>query len=335
MIQSKFWGTYNDKKVYVYTIKDEIAVEVCTLGATILSIKVPDKNNKPVDVALGMTTPVDVAEKGDYMGSVVGRCGNRIAKGQFTLGGKQYQLACNDGANHLHGGVNGFNKKIYDVQIIGGSLLMFTSSPDGDEGYPSNLYFGVKYTVKGKTLIIDYYGTANDKTLFNPTNHAYFNLNGESDGSILDNVLQINADEYLKVDETLIPTKKAKVEGTPFDFRFPKMIGQDITQDDEQIKLAGGYDHNYCVNGGRIATANSTKTGIQMDVYTDRCGVQFYSGNFLKGQVGKSQYFKRSGFCLETQFYPNAINRKDGVSPVIKKGEKVHSQTSYEFSVNK
>lgn len=335
MISSKFWGTYNGKNVYAYTIKDEITVEVCTLGATVLSIKVPDKRGKAVDVVLGMTTPVDVAEKGDYMGSVVGRCGNRIAKGQFSLGGKKYQLACNDGENHLHGGNDGFNKKIYDVQVFGNSLLLLAYSSDGEEGYPSDLYFGVKYTVKGKALTIDYYGTANDATLFNLTNHAYFNLNGESDGSILDNVLQINADEYLKVDETLIPTKKAKVEGTPFDFRAPKLIGQDITQDDEQLKIAGGYDHNYCVSGGRIATVNSTKTGIQMDVYTDRCGVQFYSGNFLKGQVGKSQYFMRSGFCLETQFYPNAINRKDCDSPVITKGEKVHSQTTYAFSVVK
>lgn len=334
MITSKLFDTYNGKHVYSYTLSDEISVTVCTLGATVLSILVPDKNGEMVDVALGMTGAADVIEKGDYMGAVVGRCANRIEKGKFSLGGKDYQLACNNGVNHLHGGSAGFHQKVFDAQVLGDSLLLLTESFDGEENYPSNLYFGVKYSVKGKTLIIDYLGTADGDTVFNPTNHTYFNLNGENDGSILDNVLQIYADEYLQIDETLIPTVKSSVENTPFDFRIPKPIGRDIQAENEQLRLAGGYDHNYCVNGGRIASAYSIKTGIRMDVYTDMVGCQFYSGNFLVGQQGKSVYNKRGGFCLETQFYPNAVNREDFESPVILKWEKVHYQTRYEFSLD-
>ncbi|MCM1395790.1 MAG: galactose mutarotase [Corallococcus sp.] len=333
MITSKLFDTYNGREVYAYTLSDEISVTICTLGATILSITVPDKDGNAVDVALGMTTAQDVAEKGDYMGSVVGRCGNRIANGEFTLNGVKYKLARNDGNAHLHGGNFGFNRKIYDAQVLGDSLLLLASAADGEEGYPANLYFGVKYSVKGKNLCIDYYGTADNDTVFNPTNHVYFNLNGESDGSILDNAVQIYADEYLQVDADLIPTEKASVDGTPFDFRSPKPIGRDIDADDGQLSVAGGYDHNFCVNGGRIATAYSPKTGISMDVFTDRVGVQFYTGNFLKGQKGKSVYGRRSGFCFETQMYPNAVNRPDFVSPVIRKWAKTHSQTTYSFSV--
>lgn len=333
MIKSKFFDTYNGKDIYAYTLSDEISVTICNLGATILSICVPDKDGNMVDVALGMTTANDVVEKGDYMGAVVGRCGNRIANGKFTLNGVKYKLACNDGKAHLHGGNVGFNRKVYDAQVLGDSLLLLMSSPDGDEGYPATLYFGVRYSVKGKTLCIDYFGTADNDTVYNPTNHVYFNLNGENDGSILDNVLQIFADEYLEIDENLIPTVKSSVEGTPFDFRTPKAIGRDIDAVNKQLSLAGGYDHNYCVHGGRIATAYSPKTGIHLDVYTDRVGVQFYSGNFLTGNKGKSKYAKRSGFCLETQMYPDAINRPDFDSPVLLKWEKAYSQTRYAFSV--
>lgn len=333
MITSRLFDTYQDKKIYAYTLSDEISVTVCTLGATVLSVLVPDRDGNMVDVALGMTNAADVAEKGDYMGAVVGRCCNRIARGEFSLNGRDYRLARNNGVNHLHGGNVGFDKKVFDAQVVEDSLLLLLESFDGDESYPANLYFGVRYTVRGKTLTIDYLGTADGDTVFNPTNHTYFNLNGENDGSISDNVLQIDADEYLQIDETLIPTVKASVANTPFDFRIPKPIGRDIGANDEQLRLAGGYDHNYCVNGGRIATAYSVKTGICMDVYTDMPGCQFYSGNFLVGQQGKSVYNARSGFCLETQFYPNAVNRDDFDSPIIRKWERAHYQTSYSFSL--
>lgn len=333
MITQQLFEENDGQEVYVYLLSDKIDVIVCSLGASILSIKVPNRFGKKTDVALGMTTPIDMIEKGGYMGAVVGRCCNRIADGKFTLNGVQYQLAQNNGTAHLHGGNVGFNQMLFEGKIEGDSLLLELTSPDGHEGYPGNLKMGVRYTVKGSALAIDYYGECDKDTVFNPTNHTYFNLNGEEDGSILDNALQINADNYLEIDEHLIPTVKSAVEGTPFDFTQAKQIGQDIDAQDVQLRLAGGYDHNYCLNDNHAATAYSTKTGICMDVYTDCPGVQFYSGNFLVGQEGKSVYNKRSGFCLETQFYPNAINREDFASPVLKAGEKHHSSTQYVFTL--
>ena len=336
MIIEQYFDDYNGQEVDVYKLSDKIDVLVCTLGATILSISVPDGSGKKVDVSLSMTEVDEIACKGDYMGSVIGRCGNRIDDGKFTLNNVTYQLAKNDhGVCHLHGGNVGFNQKIFNATVDADSLLLEYFSPDGEEGYPGNLKFKVRYTVKGSSLAIDYYGECDQDTVFNPTNHTYFNLNGESNGSILDNVLQIRADSYLEVNSSLIPVKIAFVKGTPFDFSVAKPIGQDIDADNEQLRIAGGYDHNYCLSDYNAATVYSVKTGICMDVFTDCCGMQFYSGNFLKGQEGKSVYNKRSGFCLETQFYPNSINFKneDIKKPILRKGDKFHSRTEYVFSV--
>ena len=333
MITQQLFEEYNGQEVYVYLLSDKIDVIVCSLGASVLSIKVHDRFGKKTDVALGMTSPSDMVDKGDYMGAVVGRCGNRIANGQFTLNGETYRLAQNNGTAHLHGGKVGFNQKNFEGVIDGNSVVFEYVSPDGEEGYPGKLKICVRYTVKGSALAIDYYGESDKDTVFNPTNHTYFNLNGEDDGSILDNVMQINADRYLEIDESLIPTVKAEVAGTPFDFTQAKPIGQDIDGNNVQLRLAGGYDHNFCLNDNHAATVYSTKTGICMDVYTDCCGMQFYSGNFLVGQEGKSVYNKRSGFCLETQFYPDAINRDDCDKPILKAGEKHHSSTQYVFTL--
>ena len=333
MITKKYFDNFDGKDIYAYTISDGIDVTVCTLGATVLELKVPDKNGEFVDVALGMTTARDVIEKGDYMGAVVGRCANRIANGQFTLNGRNYNLATNNGKAHLHGGNVGFNCKVYEATVEGNSLILTTTSPDGDEGYPGNLALTVKYTVEGKALKIEYFAQADKDTLFNPTDHTYFNLNGESDGSILDNVVQIYADKYLQIDEDLIPTVFASVEGTLFDFREAKPIGKDITSNDIQLKIASGYDHSFCLNGTHAARAYSPKTGIVLDVFTDMRGMQLYSGNFLCGNVGKSVYNKRSGFCLETQFHPNAINRNDCDKPILKAGQNFYSHTTYKFSL--
>ena len=335
MITKKYFDTYGGKEIYTYTIKDGIEVTVCTLGATVLSVKVPDKNGKLVDVALGMTNAYGLTEELKYMGAVVGRCANRIANGRFTLNGKTYRVAKNNGNAHLHGGDVGFNCHVFDASVEGNTLTLTTASPDGEEGYPGNLTFTVKYTVtgnEGSVLKIEYSAQSDADTLFNPTNHAYFNLNGEGDGSIADNYVKIYADEFLQINSDLIPTVRAKVEGTPFDFRCEKQIGQDVNADDEQLKIAGGYDHNFCLRDNYAAYAYSAKTGIAMTVTTTMPGMQFYTGNFLKGQVGKSTYGKRAGFCFETQFFPDAINRDDCVKPILKAGEKFYSCTEYAFS---
>lgn len=336
MIIEQHFDDYDGQEVYVYKLSDKIDVLICTLGATVLSIKVPNGLGKKVDVSLSMTSIEDMINSGDYMGATVGRCGNRIEDGRFTLNGITYQLAKNaDGVNHLHGGKVGFNQKIFKATMDADSLLLEYASPDGEEGYPGKLKMAVRYTVKGSSLAIDYYAETDKDTVFNPTNHTYFNLNGESDGSILDNVMQIRADTYLEVNSSLIPVKIASVKGTPFDFSVAKPIGRDINADNEQLRIAGGYDHNYCLSDYNAATVYSTKTGICMDVFTDCCGMQFYTGNFLKGLEGKSVYGKQSGFCLETQYYPNAINMANPEieKPILRKGDKFHSRTEYVFSV--
>ena len=338
MIRQQKFDVYKGQEITAFMLSDKIDVLVCNFGATILSIKVPDSSGNKVDVALNMTNVKDMLEEGGYMGAVVGRCGNRIEDGRFTLNGTTYQLAKNDhGFAHLHGGDVGFDKKVYRVTVEEdtNSVLMEYVSPDGEEGYPGTLKFGVRYTVKGSSLAIDYYGECDKDTIFNPTNHTYFNLNGEDDGSILDNVLQIRADNYLEVNKYLIPVKMSAVAGTPFDFNEPKAIGDDIEEDFEQLLIAGGYDHNYCLKDYNAATVYSPSTGICLDVFTDCCGMQLYTGNFLEGQQGKSVYEANSGFCLETQYYPNAINIKNEEieKPILKAGDKFHSRTEYVFSI--
>lgn len=334
MITKRLFGKYNGTDIYAYTLSGGIRAEICTLGATVLSLCVPNLRGEFVDVALGMLTPSDVVEKGDYMGSVVGRCCNRIENGKFTLNGKEYTLDTNNGGMHLHGGKQGFSFQNFSAKTEGDKLILSYFSPDGQGGYPGNLSFSVVYSVDGCDFNVDYFAECDQDTVFSPTNHMYFNLNGQSDGSIADNVLQIFADEYCAVDGRLIPTVVEKVQGTPFDFRTEKTIGRDLSAENEQLTLAGGYDHNFCLSGS-VAAANvrSPKTGITMQVITDRPGIQFYGGNFLQGQVGKATYNRRSGFCLETQTYPNAINRADFASPVLKKGQKFHSRTTYRFGV--
>lgn len=331
MITKKFFDNYNGRDVYAYTITDGIEVTICELGATILALKVPDQHGQMIDVALGMTTADDMLNKGNYMGAVVGRCANRIPDGKFLLNGVEYQLALNKPNSHHHGGYVGFNRKVFDVTTGDNVLTMTLTSADGEEGYPGNLALTVRYMVLAGTLKIEYIATSDKDTVFNPTNHVYFNLNGESDGNICDNYLAIYADEYLQVDENSMPTTRASVEGTPFDFRKMKSIGQDIDADDDQLKLCGGYDHNYCLNSHKVAHAYSPKTHIVMNVFTDMPGVQLYTGNKLPGNVGKSVYGKRSGFCLETQFYPNAINRDDCAKPILKAGQEFYSWTAFGF----
>lgn len=334
MINKSIFDNYNGQEIYKYTLSDDkLQADVITFGATVTALRV-NTGDKWVDVALGFKSVTDQIAKGDYMGAIAGRCANRIEDGKFTLNGVQYQLATNNGTNHLHGGMEGFDKKIYSDSTEEGKLLLRYYSKDGDQGYCGNVDFTVIYSVEDGALNIEYRVVSDKDTLFNVTNHLYFNLNGESDGSILDNMLSINADSYTPDKPNLIPTGElASVAGTPFDFTVFKAIGQDINADDEQLKIAGGFDHNFCLNSNHAATAYSVKTDIVMDVYTDLPGVQFYSGNFLSGNVGKSCYKRNSGFCLETQKYPNAINQPNFPSVVLKAGEKFVSKTSYRFTL--
>lgn len=335
MITCEKYGVLNGKQVDKYVLSDGITVEVLTLGATLLSLSTADKSGNATDVLLGLVDVHEIQNTTTYMGSVVGRCANRIANGVMTLEGKTYRLAKNDNGNaHLHGGNCGFNQKIFDARVEGDSLYLSCQSANGEENYPANLRFTVKYTVLHCALNIEYFAESDGTTVFNPTNHAYFNLNGQGNGDVSDNVLRIFASKFLPVDKKLIPTgEERNVFGTPFDFTTEKPIGKDIGAEDKQLLLAGGYDHNFCLDGNHAATAYSPKTGIVCDCFTDRCGLQFYSGNFLCGEKGKSVYDKRAGFCLETQYYPNAVNNAKWKQPVLKKGEKFYSKTTYLFSV--
>ena len=344
MIKKEFQEKYLGKDVYKYVITGGIIAEISEFGATVLSLNVPDENGRLADVALGSKNVKGMLGKTQYLGATIGRCCNRIAGGRFTLGGKEYRLYPNDnGVNSLHGGKFGFNARLFasaTEEKPGESSVTFSYvSPDGEEGYPAELDFSVKYTVKGKSLIIEYFATSDGDTPFSPTNHTFFNLNGEQDGTILDNVLKINAANFLPINEKLVPTGEIRsVKNTPFDFTEYKEIGKDINAKDEQLAFAGGYDHNFCVDGSgfrSVALAYSRKTGIVMECLSDRAGVQFYSGNFLDGKKGKSVYPFRSGFCLETQSYPDAIHHSEWGNPVLKKGERFYSRSEYRFSVLK
>ena len=339
MIKKEFFENYKGTDIYKYTVTGEITVSVLTLGARITDLFVPDKNGELKDVALNMTNADDIINKSGYMGATIGRSCNRIGKGSFEINGKTYKVWHEVGAAHLHGGKVGFDKRVFTAKTDDekNSLTMRYFSPDKEEGYPGDAEVFVRFTVEGKKLIIEYFAKADADTLMCLTNHTYFNLNGESDGSILDNVMQINADAYLPTDKLWVVTGEVKpVENTPFDFRKAKPIGRDINADDADLKNAcGGYDHNFCLTDKHCATVYSQKTGIQMDCYTDMPGLQFYSGNFLTGEVGKSVYNKYAAFCLETQFYPDAIHHPQWKSPILSKGDEYRSKTEYVFSVKK
>ena len=339
MIKKSLFETHHGVNVYAYTLSDEISVTLLPVGARIMNICVPDKNGNMTDVALNMTNVNDVLYKSGYMGATIGRCGNRIGGGKYELNGKTYFAYHSEDTSHVHhGGKAGFDKKFFAVTVNDreNSVTMSTFSPDGEEGYPGDLTLMVKFTVRGSSLSIEYFARSGKTTLFNPTNHVYFNLNGQGDPTILDNVAQINASAYLPTDEMFVPTGEIKpVKGTPFDFTAPKPIGRDIGANDKDLISAGGYDHNFCLDSTHAATVRSPKTGIRLDCYTDLPGMQFYVGNFLCGEVGKAAYPYRSGFCLETQFYPDAVHHEDWRSPVLFAGNDFYSKTTYAFSVEK
>lgn len=318
----------------MYTLSSGLlTVEVLDFGGTVRSVVV--HGQKDTDVCLGFDSVENYLAAGLYCGATVGRCANRISGGRFTLNGKAYILEKNNGDNHHHGGFYGFYNRQFDGRIDGDSLVLSLRSPDGDQGYPGNLDFTATFTVTDGELKIVYTGKADADTLFNPTSHCYFNLAGEGSGDILNTVLQINTDKYLPINGGVVPSGEIfNVKDTPFDFTAAKPIGRDIDADDIQIKKGAGYDHNYCIQSGLYATAYAPESGIKMDCFATTPGVQFYSGNFIGDVRGKSQYHARYGFCLEPQFYPNAINTPGFVPPVLKAGETKSVALSYKFSTN-
>jgi aldose 1-epimerase len=335
-------GTAVDK----YTLKSpSVEVGLITYGARIVSIKTADKAGKVADVALGYNDIEGyVTDNKTYVGSVVGRYGNRIAFGKFSLDGKAYTIPTNNNANTLHGGTVGFDKKVWDAKEIPGGVEFTHVSPDGDMGYPGTLTAHVKYTLHGDALHIDYSATTTKDTVLNLTNHAYFNLSGEGSGLILGEHIMIDADHYTPVDSGLIPTGElAPVEGTPFDLRKPTLIGAADPNANPQTKLGGGYDHNWVLNGKigvlhLAAKVHDPATGRILTVTTTEPGVQFYAGTSIPGTfAGKSgvTYLKNAGFCLETQHFPDSPNHPKFPSTELKVGQTMHSTTVFTFTVDK
>jgi aldose 1-epimerase len=336
--------------VEVFTLTNASGMEVraITYGAFIVSLRVPDRSGTLDDVVLGFDSLEGYLGSGAHMGSVVGRYGNRIGGARFTLDGKTYTLAANDGANHLHGGTKGFDRYVWKGEEVKKgadvSVRLTLVSPDGDEGYPGRLETTVTYTLTPKNeLVVDYAATTDKPTLVNLTQHSYFNLAGQQNGDVLDHELQIHADRYTPVGAGLIPTGAiASLDGSPLDFRKPTRIGARIDQDDPQVALGKGYDHNYVVNRrgpGLVdaARAYDPKSGRVMDVRTTEPGIQLYTGNWLGDEKGKGgrTYPRRSGFCLETQHYPDSPNRPEFPSTVVRPGTPYRSQTVFAFSVRR
>src|SRR6266704_3120811 len=351
-ITKKSFGKTPDGRpvdLYVLTNKSGAEVSITNYGGAVVSLKVPDRNGKLADVVLGYDTVDGYVNDKSYFGALVGRYGNRIGHAQFVLDGKTYTLAKNNGENSLHGGIKGFNKAVWKAKILskkyGQSLELSYLSKDGEEGFPGNLKVTVTYTWDANALMIEYSATTDKKTVVNLTNHSYFNLAGQGSGDILGHLLTIQADQFTPVDSGLIPTGELRdVMDTPFDFRKPTAIGARIDQDDDQLKLGGGYDHNFVLrmpmDRGEYLAARVLEptTGRVLEVWTTEPGVQFYTGNFIDGKTagkGGIAYPKRSAFCLETQHFPDSPNQPKFPSVVLNPGERLHTITKYQFSVEK
>ncbi|MRY42929.1 galactose-1-epimerase, partial [Parabacteroides distasonis] len=342
-VEKKLFGMMPTcENVYIYTLKNSngMEVEISTYGAAVVSALVPDKTGEFQDVILGYDDLEGYLKGDKYFGAIIGRFANRIQYGKFTLNGVEYNLAQNNGQNHLHGGIKGFDKAVWDSKIrkdIDNSVELCYFSPDGEEGYPGNLYVKVTYVLtEDNALEIHYKANTDKDTIINLTNHAYFNLSGHSSGDILKQKLMINADKFTVNDKNSIPTGEIReVEGTPMDFRTLTPIGQNINSDYEQIVFGNGYDHNWVLNTNnsaqlKAAQAVDENTGIVMDVYTTTPGIQFYSANFLAGSdIGKNNtvYNSRDAFCLETQYFPNSINCSKFESPILRAGEEYNHKT--------
>jgi aldose 1-epimerase len=329
--------------IYTLTNANGMKAKIMTYGGIVTELHVPDRDGKLADVVLGFDDLKSYLAGHPHFGAVAGRVANRIAKGKFTLDGKEYKLAVNNGPNSLHGGKVGFDKKVWKAESFEGKdgvgVKMIYTSPDGEEGYPGTLTTTMTYTLTDKNeLRIDYHATTDKPTIVNLTNHSYFNLAGHDSGNVLAHEMTIEADKYTPADDTLIPTGElASVKGTPLDFTTPHTIGERSGQIDKRI---GGYDHNYVLNsgGGKLALAARAyepKSGRVMETYTTEPGVQLYTANFMGDTKGKggAVYKKQAGFCLETQHFPDAINQPKFPSVVLRPGKAYETKTVYKFSV--
>jgi aldose 1-epimerase len=344
LVTKTVMGTMPDgTAIDLYTLKsDGIEASIMTYGARVVSIKTPDRDGKMANIVLGYSGLDGYLDDGKtYFGAIVGRYGNRIALGKFSIDGHQYQVPVNNNANSLHGGTVGFDKLVWQARQITDGVEMTLVSKDGDQGYPGTLTVHVRYTVHHNALRIDYTMSTDKATVVNLTNHSYFNLAGDGKGTILGEELMLPADKYTPVDAGLIPTGVlAPVEGTPFDFRKATVIGARINDNNEQLKIAGGYDHNWVLRGanGEVKTAARVYdpgSGRVLTVTTTEPGVQFYSGNFLDGtKYGKAQqgYVKNAALCLETQHFPDSPNHPAFPTTELKPGESRHSMTTFTFS---
>ena len=349
-ITKSFYGkTKDNKKVDLYSFITEngMQVDIINYGGIITSLKVPDKNGETENIVLGYSKLKDYINENPYFGSIIGRYGNRIAKGKFNLNGNQYTLATNNDENHLHGGNIGFDKVIWEAETKinsnSSSLILKYLSKDMEEGYPGNLYTTVTYKITNDNSVEIKYEAQTDKTtVINLTQHSYFNLSGDFNQSILNHKVKINANQFLPVNKSLIPTgNKLNVSMTPFDFRNYKEIKKDINADDLQLNYGNGYDHCWVLNDYKkgyrlIASAFHEESGRLMEVYSDQPGLQFYTGNFLDGSLPQKEegfYNFRSGFCMETQHFPNSPNQPDFPSVTLNSNEKYNSKTTYKFKI--
>ncbi len=348
LLVSKFQGKVGEKETSLYVMKNASNMEVCVtnFGGRIVSMMVPDKDGNMKDVVLGFPSIDDYLNNDSNFGAIIGRYGNRIAKGKFTLDGTEYTLPQNNGENSLHGGPNGFHNQYFDIKQIDNQTLECTyTSPDGEAGYPGELKVKVIYHLTDDNALDIAYEAETDKpTVVNLTNHSYFNLSGDPKNTILDHVLFINADRYTPVKEDLIPTGKVDpVKNTPLDFTTATAIGDRIDDKFQQMEYGMGYDHNWVFAASNTPETAACKlvcpaTGIFMEVYTTEPAVQFYSGNFLDGtQTGKNgiAYQKRTALCLETQHYPDSPNEAKFPTTVLRPGEKYTSKCIYKFGVEK
>jgi aldose 1-epimerase len=347
ILKEPFGTTQDGQPVDLYTLRNAHGVEarICNYGGIVVSLKVPDKHGRFGDVVLGYDTLAEYEKASPYFGCLIGRYGNRIAKGQFTLDGQLYTLATNNGPNALHGGLKGFDKRVWRAHAYqspqGPALELRYLSPDGEEGYPGDLAVTAVYTLTDdNALRLDYTATTDKPTIVNLTQHSYFNLAGQ--GPILGHEVYINADRFTPVDATLIPTGELRpVGGTPFDFRRPTAIGARIDWNDEQLKFGGGYDHNWVINKrpGELALharVHEPTTGRVLEVLSTEPGLQFYTGNFLDGTLtgkGGWRYEFRHGFCMEPQHFPDSPNQPNFPSVVLRPGEVYRNTIIYRFAV--
>ncbi len=336
------FGTLDGKSIDLYTLSNgKVEIAVTNYGATVVSLKAPDRTGKVADIVLGFDNFAGYRQDEPYLGAVVGRYGNRIAKGKFTLDGKQYTLAVNNGENALHGGLVGFDKRVWEAKPGTNSVEFTYVSKDGEEGYPGTLTAKVRYELTPNNEVrLDYTATTDKDTVQNLTNHSYFNLSGAGNGDILKHELTLFCSRYTPVDANLIPTGElAPVKGTPFDFLKPHVIGERINENNPQLKIAGGYDHNFVLDSksglGKAAEVYEPTSGRVLQVWTTQPGVQFYTGNFLEGAFkgkGGVVYQKNYGLCLETQHFPDSPNHPKFPTTELKPGQTFHSTTEWRLS---